>query len=150
LSLLSSTDPTLTFTGTAEPRPSGDQEKESERVLVVDDEPGIRHVISRMLLDEGYFVHEAGDGLEALELIKMGSPAMDVVVSDIVMPRLNGVELLQEASRTRPSLPFILISGYGTEELTQRGIRPPCALLSKPFASERLIAEIRRCIAERP
>jgi DNA-binding NtrC family response regulator len=117
--------------------------------LVVDDEPGIRHVITRMLLDEGYFVHEAGDGLEALELIRSGNPAMDVVVSDVVMPRLNGVELLQEASRTRPSLPFILISGYGTDELTQRGIAAPCALLNKPFPSERLLAEVRRCIAER-
>ena len=140
----------MTFAGAAEPRPSGDQERESERVLVVDDEPSIRHVISRVLLDEGYFVHEASDGLEALELIRTGEPAMDVVVSDVVMPRLNGVELLQEASRTRPSLPFILISGYGNEELTQRGISPPCALLSKPFPSERLLAEVRRCIARRP
>jgi len=139
----------VTFAGSAEPRPSGDQEKESERVLVVDDEPGIRHVISRMLLDEGYSVHEASDGLEALELIRRNNPSMDVVVSDVVMPRLNGVELLEEASRTRPSLPFILISGYGTEELTQRGIAPPCALLHKPFASERLIAEVRRCITGR-
>jgi DNA-binding NtrC family response regulator len=139
----------VAFTREAEPRSSGDEQEASERVLVVDDEPGIRHVISRMLLDEGYFVHEASDGLEALELIKRGSPAMDVVVSDVVMPRLNGVELLQEASRARPSLPFILISGYGTDELTQRGIAPPCALLSKPFPSERLLAEVRRCIAER-
>jgi DNA-binding NtrC family response regulator len=139
----------VTFTREAEPRSSGEEQEASERVLVVDDEPGIRHVIARMLLDEGYFVHEASDGLEALELIKRGSPAMDVVVSDIVMPRLNGVELLQEASRTRPNLPFILISGYGTDELTQRGIAPPCALLSKPFPSERLLAEVRRCIAER-
>ncbi len=139
----------MAFTREPEPRSSGDEQEASERVLVVDDEPGIRHVISRMLLDEGYFVHEASDGLEALELIKRGSPAMDVVVSDVVMPRLNGVELLQEASRARPSLPFILISGYGTDELTQRGIAPPCALLSKPFPSERLLAEVRRCIAER-
>jgi two-component system cell cycle sensor histidine kinase/response regulator CckA len=139
----------VVFSRAAEPRPSVDEPKESERVLVVDDEPGIRHVITRILADEGYFVHEASDGLEALELIKIGSPPMDVVVSDVVMPRLNGVELLREASRARPSLPFILISGYGTEELTQRGIAPPCALLSKPFPSERLIAEVRRCIAER-
>jgi DNA-binding NtrC family response regulator len=139
----------VTFTTTAEPRPSGDERKASERILVVDDEPGIRHIIVRILLDEGYFVHEAGDGLEALELINGGDPVMDVVVSDIVMPRLNGVELLQELSRSHPSLPMILISGYGTEELTQRRIVPPCALLNKPFPPERLIAEVRRCIAER-
>jgi DNA-binding NtrC family response regulator len=139
----------VTFSQAAEPRPSGDEQKASERILVVDDEPGIRHVLARILLDEGYFVHQASDGLEALELIKGGDPVLDVVVSDIVMPRLNGVELLQELSRSRPSLPIILISGYGTEELTQRGIVPPCALLSKPFPPERLIAEVRRCIANR-
>lgn len=138
----------MTFSA-AERRHSRDEPKASERILVVDDEPGIRHIIARVLLDEGYFVHEASDGLEALELINDGDAAMDVVVSDIVMPRLNGVELLQELSRSRPGLPIILISGYGTEELAQRGIAAPCALLSKPFPSERLIAEVRRCIAER-
>jgi len=121
----------------------------SERILVVDDEAGIRQIIARILVDEGYFVHQAGDGLEALELIKGGDVAMDVVVSDIVMPRLNGVELLQELSRSHPGLPIILISGFGTEELTRRGIAAPCAVLPKPFPPERLIAEVRRCIAER-
>ena len=133
----------------AEPRPSGDEPMASERILVVDDEPGIREIIARILVDEGYFVHQAGDGLEALELIKGGDVAMDVVVSDIVMPRLNGVELVQELSRSHPGLPIILISGFGTEELTRRGIAAPCAVLPKPFPPERLIAEVRRCIAER-
>ena len=133
----------------AEPRPSGDEQMGSERILVVDDEPGIRQIIARILVDEGYFVHQAGDGLEALELINAGDVAMDVVVSDIVMPRLNGVELVQELSRSHPGLPIILISGFGTEELTRRGIAAPCAVLPKPFPPERLIAEVRRCIAER-
>jgi two-component system, cell cycle sensor histidine kinase and response regulator CckA len=139
----------VTFTRTVQPRPSGDEQKESERILVVDDEAGIRHVIARILLDEGYFVHEAGDGLEALQLINAADVAMHVVVSDIVMPRLNGVELLRELSRSRPNLPIILMSGYGTEELTQHGIAAPCAVLNKPFPPERLLAEVRRCIAER-
>jgi DNA-binding NtrC family response regulator len=133
----------------AEPRPSGDEQMASERILVVDDEPGIRQIIARILVDEGYFVHQAGDGLEALELINGGDLVMDVVVSDIVMPRVNGVELLEELSRSRPGLPIILISGFGTEELTRRGIAAPCAVLPKPFPPERLIAEVRRCIAER-
>jgi two-component system, cell cycle sensor histidine kinase and response regulator CckA len=139
----------VTVTHAAEPRPSGDEQKASERILVVDDEPGIRHIIARILLDVGYWVHEASDGLEALELINRRDVILDIVVSDIVMPRLNGVELLQELSRSHPSLPIILISGYGTEELAHRGIASPCAVLSKPFPSERLIAEVRRCIAER-
>ena len=138
----------MTFTH-AEPRPSGAEHRASEHILVVDDEPGIRQIIARILLDEGFSVHQAGDGLDALELINGAEVAMDVVVSDIVMPRLNGVELLQELSRTRPGLPIILISGFGTEELTRRGIAVPCAVLPKPFPPERLIAEVRRCIAER-
>jgi DNA-binding NtrC family response regulator len=133
----------------AEPRPSGDEPTVSERILVVDDEPGIRRIIARILLDEGFLVHEAGDGFEALRLINAGHVSLDMVVSDIVMPRLNGIELFQELSHSRPGLPIILISGFGTEELAQRGIASPCAVLSKPFSSDRLIAEVRRCIAER-
>ena len=129
-------------------RPSGDGHKASEQILVVDDEPGIRHIIARILLEAGYSVHEASDGLDALKFIKDGGPATDVVVSDIVMPRLTGVELLEELSRIRPALPIILISGYGTDELAQRGIAVPCSVLHKPFEPERLLAEVRRCIAK--
>jgi DNA-binding NtrC family response regulator len=139
----------LTVTRAAEPRPSGEEWKAPRLVLVVDDEPGIRRIIARILLGAGYSVHEAGDGIEALELINSGDPVTDVVVSDIVMPRLNGVELLEELSRSRPDLPIILISGYGTAELSDRGVISPCAVLNKPFTPERLLAEVRRCIAER-
>jgi CheY-like chemotaxis protein len=114
-------------------------------VLVVDDEPGVRHFTARILRDEGYGVHEAADGLEALELVRAAAP-IDAVVSDIVMPRLNGVELLQSLSTLRPDLPVILMSGYGAIQLAERGIASPCSVLSKPFPPELLVAEVRRCI----
>jgi len=118
-------------------------------VLVADDESAVRHFAVRVLEREGYGVVEARDGMEALELIKRDGTLVEVVVSDIVMPRLNGVELMQALSVSHPDLPVILMSGYATEALAELGIAAPCAILSKPFPSERLLEEVRRCIRQR-
>ena len=113
-------------------------------VLVVDDEGAVRRFALRVLEREGFKVLEARDGLEALDLVKQGN-SFDVVVSDIVMPRLNGVELMQALATTRPELPVILMSGYATGALAELGISAPCAILPKPFPAERLLEEVRRC-----
>jgi DNA-binding NtrC family response regulator len=115
-------------------------------VLVVDDEAAVRRFATRVLEREGYRVVEASDGAEALDLLKDGQPSIDVVVSDIVMPRLNGVELLQALSATHPHLPVILMSGYATAALSELGIAAPCSILPKPFPAERLLAEVQRCV----
>jgi DNA-binding NtrC family response regulator len=86
------------------------------------------------------------DGAEALELIRDGKADFDVVLSDIVMPRVNGVQLLQSLSALRPDLPVILMSGYGSAQLAERGIASPCGVLGKPFSPEALVAEVRRCL----
>ena len=118
----------------------------SAYVLVVDDEPMVRRFAARVLLDEGLGVHEATDGEDALELIRAGGADLDVVLSDIVMPRMNGVQLLQSLTTLRPDLPVLLMSGYGTTQLTDLGIASPCGVLGKPFSSEALVAEVRRCL----
>jgi CheY-like chemotaxis protein len=116
-------------------------------VLVVDDEPTVRRFACRVLREAGYGVREAGDGLDALSLIRSGVADLDAVVSDIVMPRMNGVELLQSLSLEHPRLPVILMSGYDMNQLTRLGIVSPCGVLSKPFPPDQLLAEVRRCIA---
>ena len=116
-------------------------------ILVVDDEPTVRRFASRVLREAGYGVKEAVDGIDALSLIRSGVVELDAVVSDIVMPRMNGVELLRSLSLERPRLPVILMSGYHMNQLTRLGIVSPCGVLSKPFPPERLLAEVRRCIA---
>jgi DNA-binding NtrC family response regulator len=115
-------------------------------VLLVDDEGAVRRFAGRVLEREGYSVREARDGVEALDLLRQGGVSFDVVVSDIVMPRLNGVELMRALATSHPELPVILMSGYATAALSDLGIVAPCSILPKPFTPERLVEEVRRCI----
>ena len=115
-------------------------------VLVVDDETAVRRFACRVLERAGFGVLEATDGAEALELIQSRSGALEAVVSDIVMPNMNGVQLMEGLAMSQPGLPVILMSGYATEALTERGIATPCGILPKPFSAERLLAEVSRCI----
>src|SRR5436190_24358799 len=101
-------------------------------VLVVDDETAVRRFAARVLLREGYLVTEASDGAEALNLVRAEGVSIEVVVSDIVMPRVNGVELMHALAVSHPNLPVILMSGYATAELSELGIAAPCSILTKP------------------
>jgi two-component system cell cycle sensor histidine kinase/response regulator CckA len=115
-------------------------------VLVVDDEPAVRRFAARALEGEGYRVSTAKDGVEALELVGTAPKPMGLVVTDVVMPRLGGVELLRTLAASHPALPIILMSGYATPQLADVGIAAPCAVLVKPFSVEALVDEVRRCL----
>lgn len=114
------------------------------RILVVDDEPFVRRFAARALSEEGFAVLEAADGQEALAAVEAGG--VSALVSDIVMPRLNGVQLMEALARSHPQLPVVLMSGYAPAELEGLGIAAPCAVLMKPFTAERLVKEVRRCL----
>src|SRR5215210_7415635 len=118
-------------------------------VLVVDDEAAVRRFAVRVLQRDGYEVLEASDGAEALELLRSAKAPIDLIVSDIVMPRLNGVELMQEVATSHSHIPVVLMSGYATAALSELGIATPCSILPKPFPAERLLAEVHRCVRGR-
>ena len=82
------------------------------RVLLVDDDVEVRTLLSRRLRRIGYTVEEAGDGAEAVALLGNGVP--DVVITDVVMPRLNGLGLLQTLRSLDPDLPVIILTGHGS------------------------------------
>jgi two-component system cell cycle sensor histidine kinase/response regulator CckA len=128
------------------PMPRGSK---GSSILVVDDEAAVRRFAMRVLEREGFGVIEAVDGLEALELVRDKKIAVDAVVSDIVMPRMNGVELLDALSTSHPTIPVLLMSGYATAALSEMGIASPCGILPKPFPPERLLAELERCLTPR-
>ena len=115
-------------------------------ILVVDDEPHVRQVAVRMLEDGGYQVLEATDGADALTMLEGGMHAVNLVVTDVVMPRVTGLQLLERLSVTHPGLPVIVMSGFSAVALSERGIAVPCAVLSKPFQAAQLLDEVRRCL----
>ncbi len=120
------------------------------RILVVDDESAVRGYVCRVLGAEGYAVGEAVDGAEALELVRSEPDGWDLIVSDIVMPRCNGVEVHQTIANIAPGISVILMSGYATAQLAELGIAAPCGVLIKPFDAEQLLDEVRRCLPVEP
>ncbi len=118
-----------------------------ERVLYVDDEPGLAALGKRRLEGIGYEVVTAADGQEALERFQRDPLAVDAVITDQLMPRMNGTELALEISRLRPGIPMILLTGYvenlNEDEVRSRGVH---RILFKPVALAELGSELRAVI----
>lgn len=110
------------------------------KLLVVDDDEDVREVVAGFLVDAGYCVIQAEDGAQALVLLR-DHPSLRMMISDIRMPNMSGVELAEEAVRHCPELPVILISGFpNTQEM-----RWP--FLRKPFRASRLCDLVAREMA---
>lgn len=119
-------------------------------VLVVDDESLVRALATRMLREAGYDVVQAADGRIAWALILESSTAVDLVLSDVVMPGLTGTELVALVLAHRPQLPIVLMSGYSPTMLSARGLDgAPVPLLVKPFKEADLLEIVARslCVA---
>jgi len=111
-------------------------------VLVVEDEQPVRKLAVRVLRACGYTVHEAADASAALELAAR-LPALDLVLSDVVMPGMAGPALVQELQRRRPGLRYLLMSGYTSDELERhRAVATRVPLLEKPFSPKELAARV--------
>lgn len=109
-------------------------------VLIVDDDAIVRRVVQGHLSDAGYRVFEAEDGQEALEVLeRIGS--VDLVISDIVMPRMGGAAFVEELLQQRPSQPVLFISAYPDEHVRESG-RPSHPFLPKPFTRDELYAKV--------
>ena len=122
----------------------------SERVLVVDDEPGVRRLLAHLLKQRGYAVHEAEGGPSALTFLSESGP-VDLVVTDIVMPGMSGVQLADEISERWPSIKLMFVSGYSQH--TVRGSHPATAripVLGKPFTPARIATAVRERLDKQP
>jgi PAS domain S-box-containing protein len=117
-----------------------------EVVLVVEDEEAVRTMLHRLLENEGYEVLEASNGQQALVVIE-GAPRVDLVITDVAMPGLNGRQLADRLKLSRPGLPVLFMSGYTDDEMVRRGlIEPDHPFLGKPFSPEVLAAKVRQII----
>jgi len=90
----------------------------SARVLLADDDPVVRKLISRYLVAAGYVVRTAVDGLDALEKLRAGLP--DLIISDLNMPRMSGIELLEVVRKRFPQIPVIVISAVAADEMPEQ------------------------------
>lgn len=118
-------------------------------ILLVDDEASIRHLARRVLESRGHRVIEAEDGGAALDAIA-GVEDVDLVLTDVTMPRMGGVEMAARLADVRPDTPVIFMSGHGESALASDGVLDPSTrLLSKPFAIDDLAEMVRRTLAER-
>jgi len=118
----------------------------SESILVVEDNPDVRKIVRRQLSELGYQVNEAGNGPEALTLLRTTLP-VDLMFTDIVMPEgMTGYELAAQARECRPGLRILFTSGYTAIGAAQGYERGDVPLLSKPYRKSELAHFIRAAL----
>jgi two-component system cell cycle sensor histidine kinase/response regulator CckA len=132
---------------------SPDAEKEKPRdltgnavVLLVEDEDAVRAFASRALMSRGYKVHEASSGAEAIEIYAELGSQIDLVVSDVVMPEMDGPTLFRELRKQRPELKFIFMSGYAEDAFARNlpeSERQGFGFLPKPFSLKQLATAVK-------
>ena len=118
-----------------------------QRVLLVDDELPVRTFIAKILQREGFEILEAGDGLDALGVLQQMSGDVDVLVTDIKMPRMTGIELVEKVKAEFPGVPVVYISG---EHLQEQLHNPSSRVvfLQKPFRPQAMLDAIRAVTAD--
>jgi PAS domain S-box-containing protein len=119
----------------------------SETLLVVEDEPAVRRMTVDSLKRQGYTVHEAGNGRMALELARRLGAEINLVVSDVVMPEMGGVEFVSQLRQLRPDMPVLFLSGYSEEAIRRHGeLQADARLLQKPFDLHELHSHVRELL----
>lgn len=117
--------------------------KRSANILVVEDEPAVRELTIRTLAIAGFSVIGAENGEHALEVARSFEGHLDLVVTDVVMPKLGGFQLAEKLGRERPGVPILFVSGYiGSESVTIEGLAGPAGFLHKPFTRSELIEKV--------
>ncbi len=123
---------------------AGPAEGGKEVVLIAEDDSSVRSVLARTLRNYGYTVLEAADGGEALEVAARESVRPDLLIADVVMPRINGRQLWRELTRRWPDLPVLFISGYTGYDAVSRGLlEEGREFLQKPLDPEALARKVR-------
>lgn len=119
------------------------------RILVVDDEEGVRSLIARGLAMDGHDVAMAGDGAEAMELIAAREGAFDLVLSDIRMPLMDGIAMALAAKRDFPALTILLMTGYAEQRERAKSLENIVVdVLTKPFGLSDLRETVNRALIE--
>jgi PAS domain S-box-containing protein len=132
----------VTVETAVEPRPRGD-----ETIVLVEDEEHVRSIASLMLRRQGYTVHAFPDGPSAIAAVESMTGSPDLVITDVVMPKMNGQVLTQRLLQLRPSLRVLFTSGYTANVIVHHGVlNEGVEFLSKPYSLERLSQRVREVL----
>jgi CheY-like chemotaxis protein len=115
-------------------------------ILLADDDPLVLNLVRNVLAREGYFVLVAADGQSALQLSRDFQNTIHLLLSDIEMPRMKGLELAWHIGQERPATKVLLMSGYMEDQI--RVLNKPPDFLRKPFVPQELLASVQRILAE--
>jgi DNA-binding response OmpR family regulator len=117
-------------------------------ILIAEDDDALRGIVTRVFWDQGFRTLEARHGHEALHLAELAAPYLDLVVTDVVMPELDGLELGRQLSQRWASIPVLYISAYPPNDIFSRGgPADTAAFLQKPFTAEVLLERVRQLLA---
>ena len=114
-----------------------------ETILLVEDEEAVLEVVRNLLSLNRYLVIEAHNGFQALAICQDYSDIIHLMITDIIMPQMNGIELAKRARSLRPDMKVLFMSGYVPEYLQQQGLTADMVLLRKPFGLEDLVLKMR-------
>jgi CheY-like chemotaxis protein len=123
----------------------------SETILLVEDEEGLRELIAELLEENGYQVLVAEGPTKAIETAASHGGVIHLLLTDVVMPQMNGPELARRLKERRPDVRVLYMSGYTEDAIANRGVlEPGVSLISKPFSQEALARKLRDLLDPRP
>jgi len=132
----------------AEPHVSTQNTERAGTILLVEDEPDVRELIRMLLLQAGFTVVSASNGTEALLVEDQLDTEVDLLITDVVMPEMNGSDLAQQLRQRRPQMRVVFISGYAQSIAQNKSLLPPgSVLLQKPFSAHALLERIDDAMA---
>jgi PAS domain S-box-containing protein len=132
-------------------RPVSEVERGTETILLVEDDPALRGLTHEVLTDAGYRVLQAASGPEAMALVDNYIGRIDLLVTDVVMPRMNGLELARRLDEIRPGLPTLYLSGYAPGAVAREGMLDPRRVfMTKPLRPAELTHKVRDLLDTRP
>ncbi len=136
------------------PAPAGSEGEDlsgKETIMVVEDTPGVRELASRVLQRRGYRILQAESGEQAIQRAALFEAKIDLLLTDVVMPGINGRELYRRLGAERPALRVLYMSGYSNEVIALHGVlEQGVAYLQKPFSVEKLARKVREVLDEPP
>ena len=130
-----------------DPAPENKKERSlrgSETLLVVEDEPAVRALTSRILREQGYTIIEAANGIEALDIARKHEGEINLLITDVIMPGVSGQDLAEQIRASRPDIKTLFVSGYTDNAIAHQGILDAdVAFLQKPFTVQSLCRKVR-------